>query len=86
MSHTVIIILIVLSMTTLCFYVLRRESKRIYASLDEYKKSALNAKSKDELKAIRTDLVKWANGNCWHHEYHSHARTILAFIDGRLAS
>ena len=67
----------------LAFWTLARESGSVHGELDKLKQRAESAVSLEDLKAVETSLITFANQRCWHHHFGTHARQVLAYIQGR---
>ena len=62
---------------------LANHAKKVHARLHALRDLAIQASSLEELKGIEEKLLLFANKNCYHRHLTSHAREVLAYIQGR---
>jgi hypothetical protein len=82
-KYTIIVAFVLLFVWTL--YYVSKDGEKVYAHLDTFRERAKLATSETELNLIKTELIGYANLNCWNKHYFNHAKNILEFINGRLS-
>ena len=86
--HTFIGILLVVLFVGLLIWAiigLDKSSRHVYTNLDAIWDKAKAAKTRDELRLIRTELCQFHNKYCVIRHYGDYARQVLSFIDGKLS-
>lgn len=68
------------------FWWLYNNSTRVHAGLFAIRQQALEARTRDQLIALKQRLIEYAATECWHRRYAEHAQAVMAYIDGRLAA
>lgn len=87
MTPVVITILVVLGLISLLTWGIRgmhNEAVDVHDSLNALWAKAKTIETRDELLALRRDLVAFAKEKCWHRAYGTRAAELCAYIDGRL--
>lgn len=64
---------------------LRKDARRIYNKIDEFRQAARGSNHLGNLEQIRKELLAYAKKECWHRHLWMDALNAVAFIDGKLS-
>lgn len=77
------LVVLLVAAVVLSFYYMWKDSEEVHGRLDDFENKAKNALTKQELTSIAQELCDFANKRCFHRHYGSHARRVLAYIQGK---
>lgn len=80
---SLLILIVILSTTITCLYILKKEADAVYSALNAFKTRAIIAEDDKELRDIEMSLRLYVEKKCWHKHYMSHASKVLSYIHGR---
>jgi uncharacterized membrane protein len=86
MSQAAFVLLVVFAICVSVFVLMCKEAKSVHDTLDEFMRSAINAKSKIELGALLKELEVFHQRECWHRQFGSRSNHIAAYIRGKIES
>lgn len=66
------------------FIGLSNTAASIHGKLDEFMERAKATNDQSQLRLLHSELIQYANKECWHKHLGSHAREVSAFIRGKM--
>jgi len=63
---------------------LNKVAREVHGKLDEFMERAKATNDQAQLRLLHSELIQYANKECWHKHLGSHAREVSAFIRGKM--
>lgn len=80
----ILVAIILIGFVLWAFIGLSNTAATIHGKLDEFMERAKATNDQSQLRLLHSELIQYANKECWHKHLGNHAREVSAFIRGKL--